>query len=388
MNKFLIQLTNSKSFKENDIDFTNKDIYIGLYEKFEIDKLNLMDNESNFYLSCFFSSNNYKLDEIVGNYIFIFLKNPKILYGLIKVDSVIIPKIPQKNYLEEYLDEICLDKACLDKTCLDKIHNEDINKIILNNNIIINKKKYDEIIRKYKIVEIPKMFLIKFKYFYEFKYEILIRKFNQFVSENYLPNYNFSFPLKIQNKQIFKINDDNFCDNLLKYNEHLSIRDKIFIEESNLTNQEILINCKNENNNVSNCTSNKVIKFNVPILWNGCDEIKQIFKNFKISKKIIVSHFNKCSKCEIVNNNTDTNFNISNKKIVIKNIENNQDHMIFDQLIEKYKNVDNFFHILGKTTEDKITNDKATDINFSKNDINIIRCPKSKSIYKDVLFII
>ena len=56
------------------------------------------------------------------------------------------------------------------------------NETFLKNEMInsIDENKFNDLIKLYKIVEVPKMMFIKFKHMYKFKFEISIKKFNDF----------------------------------------------------------------------------------------------------------------------------------------------------------------------------------------------------------------
>ena len=45
----------------------------------------------------------------------------------------------------------------------------------------------------------------------------------------------------------------------------------------------------------------EVKRFNIPILWIICDELKENIHN--ITRKLLVHHYTKCKVCEINNNN-------------------------------------------------------------------------------------
>lgn len=201
---FLIEIINSKAIIKNNINFdfdNNTNIYCLWYDKNELEKI-LICSQTNYdsYLSCFFSSTTDKLHELVGSYVMIFLKNPKILYGFVKINYIILKDISSKSYLDDIDEEYIL--------VLKK-----------NNSILIDEIEFNNIITKYKYVEVPKMFLLKFHHLYQFKYEIGIKKFNEFISnidisieKKYLE---FKYPTKVQNKELIKCIVQNFISNIM-----------------------------------------------------------------------------------------------------------------------------------------------------------------------------
>ena len=360
----LIQIIDSSSIKKNNINFNNKNIYCLWYDKNELEKI-LIGSQTNTdtYMSCFFSSTTDKLQELIGSYIMIFLKNPKILYGFVKINSIILKDIPFKSYLEE-IDE------------------EYIKQIKKNSLILIDEIEYKNIIKKYKYVEVPKMFLVKFSYLYEFKYEIGIKKFNNFIlntdvliEKNYLE---FKYPKKVQNKEMIKCQDSNFTYNLMKYINYLHNRVEM-LNQNKVQNTFIM-----DNNNINKIPNNLNTpiknKFCIPVLWNGCECIKNmlIYQTIKPNRKLILSHYLNCVDCEINdNNNNMINFE-AKKKITIKNINKDSDVGIFDSLVNSYKNIESF----------NIENKNYDGFEIEKDKINIIYCSKSSSIYSECLFII
>lgn len=343
-----------------DINFTNSNVYFNWCDKNQLEKISNEIDEYH-YIPCFFSSKSDKLLELVKDgYIFLFIKNPKVLYGFIKVENVLIKNLPEKNYLED-----------------DDEDDEYYKKLIANNKILINLDNYELIIKKNKIVEIPKMFLVKFKYLYQFKYEVGINKFNTFILDNINSNYNeLKYPKKVQNCETVKCNDKNFTLNLDKYIAYLNNKDKIIIE-SNSDTSEISILSQMSINNTNSKLAFKSTQFCIPVLWNCCEFVKKalVYQTIKPNKNMIYEHYHNCSECEIVDNN-DKPINLKNKKIVIKNINNDSDLAVFDLLTQKYKNIDNL----------KI--DVKNIYEFDINKTNIISCSKSKNIYSKCLFII
>lgn len=354
---FLITINNL------NVDFTNSNIYFNWCEKNQLEKISNEIDEY-YYIPCFFSSKSDRLTELVKNgYIFLFIKNPKVLYGFIKVESVLIKNIPEKNYLEDDEDD------------------EDDKKLTTNDKISINSDNYQSIIKKNKIVEIPKIFLVKFKHLHQFKYEIGINKFNTFALEHLTLNQNsnsneLKYPKKVQNCETSKCNNKNFITNLNKYMIHLNNKDKIIIDgntdTSELSSLSQISNDENDSKLILKST-----RFCIPVLWNCCEIVKKalIYQTAKANKNLILEHYYNCTECEIVDNN-DIPINLKNKKIVIKNINENIHLHVFDSLIDEYKNINNL----------KI--DVENIYKFDKNKINIIACSKSKKVYSKCLFII
>jgi hypothetical protein len=366
---FLIQINNSMELEENNINLTNSNIYCYWCDKQELEKITLSSNDDYSHISCFLSSKEDKLTKLVnGGYILIFIKTPRILYGIVKVDSIIIKSFPEKNYLEDDDDEYKND-------------------LINNKSIIINHDKYNELIKQYKMVEVPKMFILKFKYLYHFGYEIAIKKFNDSIKNN---SIEFKYPCKVQNKEIIKCWNENFLTNFLNYLNHLNYQEKILLvsetetENENETETDLL----SSNSLISLSETNKTDetkiksidkkKFCIPVLWNGCDIIKNMLikSKSKPNKKIILEHYVNCIDCEI-NDNNNKLIELNNKKIVIKNINSSDDIKLFDFIVNKYNNIDNL----------NISN-ISSNIEFEKDNINIITCSKSQSVYNQCLFIL
>lgn len=341
---FLVEIIDFESIKQNNINFNNTNIYCLWYDKNELEKILISSpTKTHSYLSCFFSSNTDKLTELIDSYVMIFLKNPKILYSFVKIHSIILKDISSKSYLED-IDE------------------EYTSILLKNDSIFIDNNEFNSIIKQYKYVEIPKMFLIKFYHLYQFKFEIGIKKFNDYIltiDENDKKYLEFKYPTKVQNKEIVKCYDINFINNLIKYINYLQNKYKTtkLVEESKIS---------------TNIIQNK---FCIPVLWNCCECIKNmlVYQNIKPNKKTIISHYSNCDKCEIIDNNNKI-INLNNKKIIINNINENIDTYIFDSLINSYKNIE-FYNI-----------DNSFPI--EKDKLNIISCSKSSSIYSECLFIV
>lgn len=350
--KLLIQINNSKELEENNINLINSNLYCYWCDKEELEKITLSDDQEYLHISCFLSSKEDKLVELVNNgYILIFIKMPKILYGIIKVDSIIMKSLPEQNYLEDEDEEYT-------------------NNLINNKSIIIDHHKYSQLIDLYKLIEVPKMFIVKFKYLYYFGYEISIKKFNDYIKNN---SIEFKYPNKVQKKQMIKCLDNNLSTNFVNYLNYLNHQDKIILE-SELTSQNLISSIEHIKNEIQLYKK----KFCIPVLWNGCDIIKDMLikSKSKPNKKIIQDHYLSCKYCEI-NDNNNKLVELNNKKIVIKNINCSNDIKLFDSIVDKYNNV-----------EDLIIVNEQNDIELEQDKINIISCIKSHSIYNQCLFII
>lgn len=358
---FLKSIYNIKSIEEQSIHLSDENIYYYWCNKYDLEKLESFDNS--LYLPAFFKNKNNLnyFYNLINKYILLFFKNPKILYGIIKVKSIIIKNIPEKSYLDNDSDE---EDMIYDKD------NFSENSIIIDNNI------FNMLLKKYKITEIPKMFIIEFQYLYVFKYEINIKNLNIYNFENNKKFKEFQYPNNIENRQIIKNNYNNISNIIINYIEHI-----YSLYQNQIKNFNISLNY-NKSFEIEENTQNNIlikhsqIKFNIPILFNGCTYIKNMFLNYKISKKIFIDHYTNCKICEIVDNNH-KKLNINKKKIVIKNINVDCNKYIFDNLIQDYMNINNY-----------ITTNDFNDFEFEKDKINIICCPKSKNIYKNCFFIV
>lgn len=384
---FLINICNSNELEKNRINLNKTNTYCYWCDKEELKKitLNTIDNYS--HISCFFSLKNDKLTNLVNNekYVLIFIRTPKILYGIIKVESLIIKSIPEKSYLED--DDIEYTKELLS-----------------NKSIEINADKYNKLIKDYKWVEVPKMFIIKFKHIYFFEYEIAIKKFNDYLMQQIqtqTPNQTqFKYPNKVHNKQMEKMTKENFLPTLLNFIDRLNNQNKIILElESEL--EQVSNTTSETNSNLSDLsvlteTNKEISKFSIPVLWNGCEIIKNMIINeTKPKKKLIISHYTNCAECEIIDNN-EKPLSLTNKTLVYKKIQTGNESgtgtgiEIFDVLIDKYSNVENF--IMDKSKGKAKANDnnvlKTCNFELEKNKINIISCIKSSSVYNKCLLII
>lgn len=359
---FLVQINNSNELEENNIKLTKSNTYCYWCDKEELEKISLSSDNNYSHISCFLSSKEDKLTDLVNDgYILIFIKTPKILYGVIKIDSLIMGSLPQKHYLEDDDDE------------------EYMKNLLTNKLITIDCDEYTKLIKHYKLVEVPKMFIVKFNRLYYFGYEIGIKKFNDYVKNLLNQKFeqiqqDFKYPQKVQNKELIGLWDKNFLDNFSSYLNYLNSQDMTILESDIST--ELL-----SSNSMTSSTDDQIFKtskFCIPVLWNGCDVIKDMLvkSKSKPNKKTILKHYTCCTDCEI-NDNNNKLINLDDKKLVIKNINSTDDIKSFNLIIDKYTNVENFD--IGIT---------STDIQFEKNKVNIISCPNSQNIYSNCLFII
>lgn len=378
---FLIKINNSKELEENNIGLTNSNIYCFWCDREELEKTSLTSSNNYSHISCFLSSKEDKITNLVnGGYILIFLKTPKVLYGVIKIDSIIMKSLPEKHYLDDVDEE--------DEAYIKNLKNNELIKIDCEN--------YTKLIKQYRLVEVPKMFIVKFNHLYYFGYEIGIKKLNDYV-KNYpraklqqteqiqIQNQqDFKYPSNVQNKELKKCWDVNFLDNFLTYFNHLNFQDKIIIETE--TDIETKTKTKTKTDIETNLDKTdiqilKTSKFCIPVLWNGCGIIQDMLirSKSKPNKKIILKHYSCCKDCEI-NDNNGRLLNLDNKKIVIKNINSKDDIELFNLIVNNYTNVNN----LNISNTINISN----DLKLEKNKINIVSCPKSQDIYSNCLFIV
>ena len=252
---------------------------------------------------------------------------------------------------------------------------------------MIDNIEFNDIIKNYKYVEVPKMFLLKIHHIYQFKYEIGIKKFNDFIlnsNDTEKTDLEFKYPKKVQNKEMIKCSNDDFTINLMKYVNNLHNKDLTM-------DIDIEINTLSKTNKLSDNKNNLIKKkFCIPVLWNGCECIKNmlVHQNTKLNKKIIISHYLNCVDCEINdNNNKIINFE-NNKKIVIKNINKEMDFDIFDSLVDSYKKIESFNIEYNDNDNGDVDNDVDNNLKIEKDKLNIIMCSKSSSIYSQCLFLV
>jgi hypothetical protein len=338
---------------------TNIDFNLSYYyccDKNELQKLILVKEDLK-YIPCF-PNENINYNDLEGKNILIFFKSPKIFYGILNIESVLLKSLKEKNYFESETDN-------------------EYENISTSEKVICDEKIYDDLLKKYSMVDIYGLFFIKFNHIYVFEYEIGIKNFNSYFTQNN-DFIKLEYPKKIKEKNITKFNYKNFKNYLveymenLKYNKNLEINNKL-----NDKQPDILINFNdNQNDNDNNKKYlEESIEYQIPILWNQCDILKKQITDKKITKKSILFHWNNCENCEIVNNN---NMEFKwNKKIVIKNIYNSKNHQIYSNIIDSYQNLNKF-----------ITTKSNSDFDFEENKINLIFCFEYKNIYHKCFFVI
>jgi hypothetical protein len=343
-------------------------------DKLELHKLiSFGDNFK--YIPCY-PYENINYTDMIGKNVLIFLKNPKILYGILKIESILIKEEREKNYLDYYKEQNNSDNS----------YNSDN----LDKSIIIDKKLYLNLIKKYNMVEIPSLFYIKFDYINIFEFEIDIKSYNQYLNlqNKNIEEFEFKYPKIVKPKHILKSYYKYFQTFLLDYIKYLEkklISETEIKENNNLLIQDNISSFSDldsnidsiiENRHLTNSNNEEIVDFSIPILWNGCEKILKKFKKQKIDKELIFDHWNNCEKCEIINNNQNK-FEIRDKKIVIKNIESKNNFTIIQNIIDNYKNISKFSY-------PKIN----SDFEFDNKKTNIICCFESNSIYKNCFFIL
>lgn len=324
------------------IDYNDKKLYNDKYfnssyyywcDIVELKKMISLDEDLK-YLPCYPYEPLNHIDLINKN-LLIFFKNPRIFYGILKIQSILV-----------------------------KVHSPDIN-VEKSKKLIKDEYTYINLIQKYNMVDVPNIFFIKFNYIDVFEYEIDIKSFNKYLNMNNIVKSNeldFIFPKKIKSKHIVKSYYKHFQTYLFDYINFLKNKqiNKIIENDSKLK--------------ISNL--DKIIDFKIPILWNGCEKILLKIKKQNINKKLLSEHWNNCKKCEIINNNNE-NLDINENKITIKNIELQNNFIIMEKIISDYKNIKNFSH-------SKIN----SDFKFDDKKINMIYCFESNNIYKNCFFVL
>ena len=265
--------------------------------------------------------------------------------------------------------------------------------------ILLDTEKFLNMINIFNLADIPGLFFIKFEKILTFEFQINLGEFNNYLKDN--PNliiksfdskydnddeltYTLKYPKKINDRNIIKSYSHNGLAiylkdfiNFLKKNhkDKLDCSDK---DNTNNTNNSdnsdnFLMNSIEDEEN-DNGKNNK-INYNVPVLFNGCDIIKDAIHKLTIKKKMLNEHFEKCNNCEIINNN-DKKLKLD-KKIFVKRIISKNNFEIFDNIVSSYQNVDRF-----------ITNTINTDFVFEENKINIVVCSESKCLYSKCVFVL
>jgi hypothetical protein len=152
----------------------------------------------------------------------------------------------------------------------------------------------------------------------------------------------------------------------------------------------IITNINNSTNNTitnisepiinNEITDNEIIELSIPILWIPCSGLIKIFNESRLFKKILETHYKKCEKCEINNNNRfDLDFS---KKIVVKEIErtlkSSSENEEIDAIIKCYQ-------FSNKLID---TQDKFDLYEYDETKINIIYYKDIDNIYNKCLFIL
>ena len=356
-------MDSAKIIKPNEYDIfediSGNEAYFYWCDKTELQKLFTIREDLE-YLPCFpYESISYK--DLIGKKLLMFFKQPKILYGITKIKSVII----QKQKITLYSDN--------------ENENEEDYDINKTNSVIVNKNLYDELTKKYNVSESCILFFIEIEHVKKFEYRFDIKNFNAYfqkretLSNEYIDDVKysdefetdktdktnkssgsncsdiFSYPSKILPKYIVKSYvNENFGEKIIEYYTHLNSH--ACAEQAKNVNAEKI------------CAK---INFNIPIMWKCCDELRTYILDGNIKKKHIIYHWNKCEKCEKNDNNTkelefgenDKN-NKNNKKITIKRITDNNE--LFQNILDDYQRVKKYqYQITG------------ADFDFEENKINI-----------------
>lgn len=350
--------------------------------KSDIQKLSEIKNDE-CYLPCYPYDPNeirlYDFDKLVGVDVLVFMNKPKIIYGTLRINSVLINE-NTNNKEFEYLEA---------STKLDL----DLEKFSSNKFVLEDREKYLRLINIFNLADIPGLFFIRFDKMLTFEYQISLNEFNSYLKENLKQNYTstqfdtkfeFKYPRKINEKNITKAYSINlltpYLQDYLNNLNNLSVlkKNSCTISSDTVEYSESDETVKIDKSNISVLTNlyDNFVNFEIPVLLNGCNIIKDGFDKLTIKKKILLEHFEKCPDCEVVNNN-DKDINLKQKKIVIKKILNKKEFEIFDNIIHSYQNVDKF--LCFKTNG---------DFSFEKEKINIVLCSQSSSPYSKCVFIL
>jgi hypothetical protein len=116
------------------------------------------------------------------------------------------------------------------------------------------------------------------------------------------------------------------------------------------------------------------VKMDIPILWAPCQELINTFSNKSIKKPIILSHYTKCEKCEITDNNK---FPLEFDKKINLQIFNKSDQMT--NLIY------NYYQFAKKYSE---TEANMIELDFDENKINIIYYENPDDLYNKCIFVV
>ncbi len=368
----------------------NDSTYYYWTDKTDLLKLeNIKNNHkipNGYYLPCIcYDTFDYNSNNMIEKNILIFLKNPKILYGLTKINNIILNEIKKKNNLLNYDVEIDVE---VDVNVNVDVDVNNLNELHINKFILVDTTLYQNLLNIFNLVNIPGLFFIKIDEINIFNYEINLNIFNKYF-ENTANFVKFKYPLNIKSKHIIKsyhTDFNNFKLNIINYLEYL---EKNYNKKNDCNSKTINTNTNTNTYDKKTLKLDKSeIKFNIPILWNGCDEFKKIFfKHFKNNtldksiKKMFINHWCNCDDCEIIDNNKVSNClnneKFIKKKKIIKLIEVETDYNIFEKIINCYHNMDDF-----------ILNDINEKFQLDTKKINIISCYQKGNNYKKCIFII
>ena len=330
--------------KNNILNKINvESLYFYWNDKVEIKKLFNVKQELKYLPSYPYENINYS--DLINSDVFIFFKNPKIIYGTFKIKSIIIKNPTDKLFInDDYIE-----------------HNK--------NNIMIDDKIFKELIKKYNIIDIPGLFFIELDTINIFEYEINIKIFNSYFKTQ-TDFIEFKYPKKVKDIHIIQSYYPKILNQLIEYINYQKNKEN---ENENIDKENIDKKLSITDKSIKNTND----EFCIPILWNSCKIIKDKIKNNTITKIEIIDHWTKCNLCEKNDNNLFP-LNIENSKITLKKIEKTCDNNLFSKIIENYQNV-------KKTNILDINN---YDIEFEKNKVNIIMTSNYNGIYDKCFFVI
>lgn len=336
-------------------DLKKLDLVSGYYYWISVTDINKLLGIKNdeYYLPCYsFDIKINNFNELIDTDVLLLMNKPKIIYGILKIKSILIKEKEEKKELEYLKQNLELTQE-------------------LTQMVSIDTEKFMSFINIFSLANVNELFFIKFEKIFEFEFKIDFYEFNKYLKNNLSEiTYEFKYPKKINDKNIIKSYSPCFLNLCLL--DYLNI-----LKKNNEKNTSLDLNEKSiidQTNNLNNLSDN-YINFDVPILFNGCEIIKKSFKGeITIKRKILLEHFEKCKKCEINNNGNKIEFN---KKIVIKIIFEKKNYKIFEEIISSYHNI--------KKIVLKEDND---DLFFEKEKINIILSHGFKNLYSDCIFIL
>lgn len=344
-----------------DIKFINNInwncVYYYWSNKNDFEKLVLLKKNDKEYFLPSIPYDSVDCNDLIGKYILLFLKTPKILYGILKIKNIL--NKPKKS---SYLEANQIDYSGT------------------NDNLLFDEENYSNLIRLFGIIDVPGLFFIGFEKIHIFENEMNINNINDIIKQNQsidqidLQNNNlkiFKYPSKVKDKNIIK----GYLESELKISI-INLIDKISRSNNNLEYE--FISDTNKEISQDNHLIEKInIKFKIPILWNGCGEFKKMFQNPK--KKFIIKHLTGCQKCEIINNNINLqDVMVKNKKIIIHKINEEETNIFFDKISDSYQSN------LELSVEKKFYG-----LKFDENNFNLVCCSNEyKNIYSNCLFLL